>query len=159
MNKTLGTIMLLLLLSIQVHAEAGQLEGEKVLDSSQNYATNAFREGLEGLSFLPGGVLYYNIISTLTNSFSVQHQNKEQGLSQNTELDVAKQNLENSKDNITTMFFFIVSTLVVLFDALLSVIYISLFLLIVWIVFVGYVKVLVVLINFIYGKFEKRNGK
>lgn len=152
-------LLIMLVLIGSVYADAGNNEGEIVLDSSTNYQTTSFRDGLEtGLNFVPGGLLAVKAASVLTNTFSTQFTNKENGDSQNVELETAQQNLENSKDNVSMMFFFIVSTFVVVLDALISMLYISLFLMLIWIVFVGYAKILILVIRMISGKIQARRG-
>jgi hypothetical protein len=140
-------------------AFGAQLEGERVLDSSNNFATNNYINALEvGLSFVPGGVLVSEVISTVANTLDAQFNNKEQAQNQNIDLDVAKNNLDNSKSNVTSMFFFIVSTFIVLFDMIISIIYIAMLSMIIWIIFVGYAKLMIMIIDFVSGRYKVFKG-
>lgn len=156
--RAAALLTLVLLLSFTfAQADAGMNDGETILDNSNSFKNTAYNAAIEaGNFFITGNINAIKAFSTLTDSFSAQFQNKEQGLNQNTEIDVAKQNLDNSKDNVATMFFFIVATFTILFDMIVSLIYISLLMLFIWIIFVGYAKFLIMIIDFISGKLEER---
>jgi len=138
---------------------AGQ-QGEVVLDTAQNYQTsNVLDTTIEaGLSLIPGGVIASGIYSSLVNDLPQQDINKQNAANQNTELTAAKLNLDNSKENVKNMFLYIVSTLLILLDLVVSIIYISLILAVVWIVFVGYAKIMIMIIDFVHGRYKKYYG-
>lgn len=154
-------IGILLALNIATAMPAGQNDGEIILDEAENYKTRAGTHPDIGIiDFIPGGKLIKKgtevLVSSTSDDFENQFKNKEQAQNQNKELLAAKENLQNSKENITTVFFFIVTTLVIVFDAIISIIYILFMVLLIWILFVGYAKTLIIIIDFISGKIEQR---
>lgn len=159
MKLVICLVMVLLAISA-AHADAGMNDGETILDTQPLYDTASYMDGTEnGASYISQGVLGQKVSSILQDTFTTQFENKEQAQNQNVELDVAKANLENSKDNVSKMFFFIVATFVVLFDAIISIIYIFSTLLLIWLLFVGYIKFHIMIIDMIYGQVRKRRTK
>jgi len=95
-----------------------------------------------------------SILSTIEDTIGRQFAQKEQATSQMTDLDIAQENLSHSKQNVATMFGFIVATMIVLFDALFSMIYILLVIVLIWIIFTGWVRFMVLIIDWIYGRIK-----
>ena len=138
---------------------AGMTTGEVNLDFAQSLYYNTVSSDT-----IPGSIarnlpFVGGVVSILQDSFEAQYPNKENALNQNIEIDVAKQNLQHSKDNVKTMFFYIVAVLTILFDVILSIVYIVIISLFVWLIFVGYVRVLIMVIDFIKRGVVKWQGK
>jgi hypothetical protein len=167
MKKTYLFTLLFLLIPFAFAAgnqnSSGMTSGEVVLDSvgasSYHVAPQAggyLAETLVG-NTLPGRILYNipvigNVLSSALNNFAPQAANKDNAQNQNVDLDVAKKNLENSKDNVAMMFSYIVDTFEILFDAIISIIYIFILSGTIWIIFVGYIRFLCMIIYWIKGK-------
>lgn len=161
MKKAYNVVMLLLVLVLLLPfvSAVGSMDGETVLDTVSNYASTNYRAGIEnGLLLSPFGVVNIKLFSTLANTLGIQYNNKANALNQNVDLDVAKNNLENSKTYVSNMFFFIVGTFVVMFDLIISIIYIAILSLTIWVIFVGYVKLMIMVIDFVHGRYKIYKG-
>lgn len=157
-----------LMISFTIAHAAGQNEGEQILDSQGNMnwktiAADSWSAATSvaqfGISYGTGIVQGVRTTSNLMNTLAAQDLNKQNAQNQNTEVTAAQADLDNAKENMTQMFFYIVGTFIVLFDMILSIISIAVFSFIIWLVFIGYVRFMVVIIDFAYGKSKLLRGK
>lgn len=156
-NLRIWIIPILLLFSLSFVTattnSSGSLGGNAILDTARFFSLNV----LDGKS-APGMIASHlpfigEFASNLQNDIETQFGNKESAGDQTTELKIARQNLENSKDNVSIMFFFIVDTFIIIIDAAYSLVLIAIMMLTFWLLFVGYVKLCVIIINGISGKY------
>jgi hypothetical protein len=134
---------------------AGVTSGEFILDAVK-FASDATISSKDAIIAFARGITVGPVTSTVQYTIDKQLAQKEQAESQMTPEISAQQNLANSKKNVATMFGFIVSTMIVLFDAIFSIIYILLVVVLIWIVFTGWVRFMVLIIDWIYGRMKSR---
>lgn len=163
--KTL-TLLLVLLLVPMVSAT---LDDEIVLDEATNYDfTTILSDSVDRVSnFYKWVSPQYRVFKdgSLIKSYTkdVEELNRqlfsaEDSETESVELTLAKENLEESKDTVTTMFFYITATLTVILDIIISILYMFSVMLVIWVVFTGYAKLLMLVIEFISGKIIKNGG-
>ena len=161
--RILPLLLIALLLTPGVLAvKIGTVDTSVVLDNMWNYY---FPQTTATISENGGGFFQAavsepgQLTSSVIDDIAAQFNNKENDENQNIEVDAAKKNLENSKDNVERMFFYIVATFTVMIDMLLSIIYIAMLSLTIWIVFVGYAKLLILVIDMVTNKMKSRGYK